>query len=97
MRIYISDEAADWFKEEMQLDDGEAVRFFVKYGGSSPVQQGFSLGVRKDVPDDPAAAVERHGHTFFVESADVWYFDDHDLYIGYDAKRDEPTYDYKKH
>lgn len=96
MKIHITDEAVNWFKRELELDDGESVRFFAKYGGSTPIQHGFSLGVQKDIPDDPAAAVERNGNAFFIESTDEWYFDGHDLYIGYDPERDEPVYEYKK-
>lgn len=43
MQIYITDEAVDWLIEEMDLEAGDQVRFFPKYGGDSAFQQGFSV------------------------------------------------------
>lgn len=68
MKIHITDEAVNWFKRELELDDGESVRFFAKYGGSTPIQHGFSLGVQKDIPDDPAAAVNGTAMPFSLKA-----------------------------
>ncbi|RLQ96162.1 HesB/YadR/YfhF family protein [Falsibacillus albus] len=96
MNIYISDDALKWFKKEMDIQKGEYVRFFARYGGSSPVQQGFSLGVTKEEPIDMAVKYEHEGTTFFIEERDVWYFDGHDLHVIVDDKRNELLYEYKK-
>lgn len=95
MEIKLTDRAAEWFESEMSLHSGDFVRFYVRYGGSSPIQQGFSLGVNKEEPMDPGIEMEKNGITYFVETRDVWYFDQYDLVVDYDEKQDEPIYDYK--
>ncbi|MBO0993007.1 HesB/YadR/YfhF family protein [Bacillus sp. SD088] len=95
MEIKLTDRAAKWFESEMSLHSGDFVRFYVRYGGSSPIQQGFSLGVNKEEPMDPGIEMIKNGITYFVETRDVWYFDQYDLVVDYDEKQDEPIYDYK--
>ncbi len=96
LNMFISDEARKWFEEELMLEQGDSLRFFVKYGGCSSVQQGFSLGIHKEAPKDPTLSVEINGITYFIEHVDAWYLDDHDLYVNYDHDLEEPAYEYKK-
>ncbi|OXS79993.1 HesB/YadR/YfhF family protein [Domibacillus enclensis] len=96
MNITVTTDAKKWFKEEMQVKSGEAVRFYVRYGGSSPLHDGFSLGVAKDEPAEPAVSIVEDGITFFVEEKDIWYFDGHDLQVNYNESLQEPHYDYIK-
>lgn len=96
MNIVLSKTAVKWFEDEMFVKKGDFVRFYVKYGGSSPIQQGFSLGVNKEKPIEIGAMVEHHEATYFVEERDIWYFDGHDLHVDYDEKIDEPLYHYVK-
>lgn len=96
MEIHLTDEVVQWFKNEMFLKNGDSIRFFVKYGGSSPVQEGFSLGIANESPGDAAVQTERNGILFYIEEKDLWYFDQHHLYISYDQDLDEPIYEYKK-
>ncbi|MEC2176775.1 HesB/YadR/YfhF family protein, partial [Bacillus amyloliquefaciens] len=44
MNMKVNKDALDWYKEELELETGDQVRFFVRYGGCSNVQKGFSLG-----------------------------------------------------
>ncbi|MCI2254047.1 HesB/YadR/YfhF family protein [Domibacillus sp. PGB-M46] len=96
MNIDITNEALNWFKEEMQAAEGDTVRFYVRYGGSSPLHEGFSLGMTKDEPLEPAVTVSHEGVTYFVEEKDVWYFDGHHLKVTYDEKLQEPAFEYIK-
>ncbi|ETP67952.1 HesB/YadR/YfhF family protein [Planococcus glaciei] len=96
MKINISEDAFKWFQEEMEVAAGEAVRFYVRYGGSSKLQPGFSLGVTKDVPSETAAVLERDGVTYYVEQTDVWYFDGHDLHVTVNDELKELDYSYEK-
>ncbi|KIL45313.1 HesB/YadR/YfhF family protein [Jeotgalibacillus soli] len=96
MNINLSKEAQEWFQQEMQVKKGDHVRFFVRYGGSSPIQDGFSLGVTKDEPIDAAITLEENGIVFYIEDKDVWYFDGHDLNVSYSEKYNGPQYDYSK-
>ncbi|AST07226.1 hypothetical protein AF2641_10275 [Anoxybacillus flavithermus] len=95
MNISICDQAFQWYKEELQLQRGDYVRFFARYGGCSNVQKGFSLGVNKEEPIDAAVTLEKNGVIFFVEQNDMWYFDGHDLHIEFDEKQNEPVFTYR--
>ncbi|GKU82803.1 HesB/YadR/YfhF family protein [Niallia sp. NCCP-28] len=92
MKIFISDQAASWYKEEMNLKDGDYVRFFARYGGCSTVQQGFSLGISKEEPINIGISTEKFGITYYIEEKDVWYFDDSDFAAEFNAEANEPEY-----
>ena len=96
MNIQINSEAASWYKRELDLSNGDFVRFYVRYGGCSTVQSGFSLGVSSEEPVDMAVKTENAGITFYIEEKDVWYFDDHDLVIDFQAEHGEPAFHYIK-
>ncbi|AGE22112.1 MULTISPECIES: HesB/YadR/YfhF family protein [Geobacillus] len=93
MNIMITKKAFDWYKRELGLKPGDAIRFFARYGGCSTVQKGFSLGMAKDeLVDKPAAQTTVDGVTFFVEDSDQWYFDGRDLTVDLDEKSGEPVF-----
>ncbi|MBM7097886.1 HesB/YadR/YfhF family protein [Bacillus sp. H-16] len=81
MKLDISDKAFDWFKDELDLESGEAVQFYVRYGGCGNFQSSFSLAMAKKDPEDPAVTKEVNHVTFYVEKKDEWYFDDKDLSV----------------
>lgn len=83
MNMKVTKGALDWYKEELDLETGDHVRFFVRYGGCSNVQKGFSLGILKDLPMNIGISTEVEGITFFIEESDLWYFDNHDLSVTY--------------
>ncbi len=45
MNLSVTKEAAQWYKNELNLQSGETLRLFVQYGGCSTVQKGLSLGI----------------------------------------------------
>ena len=45
MEIVIKEDALNWFKTEMEVISGDAIRFYARYGGSSPFHEAFSLVV----------------------------------------------------
>ena len=96
MKIVLSDEALDWFKEEMAVVSGNRIQFFARYGGASPLHEGFSLGVRMEEPDEPAVETEDEGVRYYIESRDEWYFVEHDLHVNVNPNVDELTYSYEK-
>lgn len=97
MKIVISNAALTWFKNEMGLQKGDKVKFFAQIYGSSPVQQNYALGLTIDnSPVDLAVSTEVEGIEFYVEAADVWFFDGHDLHVDYNEKTDEIEYKYIK-
>ena len=96
MQINISEDAFEWFSKEMEVEAGDKVRFFVRYGGSSKLQPGFSLGVTKDQPGEAAVSIEQDNVTYYIEETDLWYFDGHDLLVSVNDDLKELNYDYKK-
>lgn len=96
MEIIIQDQAFEWFKNEMDVEPGEAIRFYARYGGSSPFHEAFSLGMNRETPHHIGVKTEVNGVTFYIEQDDLWFFNDHSLVVSVDEKRDELHYDYQK-
>ncbi|MCP3740960.1 HesB/YadR/YfhF family protein [Rossellomorea sp. BNER] len=96
MNIIISEKAQEWFEREMDVEKNDFIRFYVRYGGSSPLHDSFSLGVNKEDPIEVAVKETIKNVTYFVEANDIWFFDGHDLHVLYDDTLDEPKYEYKK-
>ncbi len=88
----VTDQAITWFKDELQLNKGDFVQFFVRYGGCGNFQTGFSLGVAEKEPEDPAVSFEKDGIQFYVEKKDEWYFDNEDFYVDYNEDKEEIEY-----
>ncbi|MFC4403065.1 HesB/YadR/YfhF family protein [Gracilibacillus xinjiangensis] len=97
MEIKVTDKALQWFKDEVELNEGETVKFQAKYGGSSPIHEGFSLAFQVKVePDEVIASTEKGGITFFIDSTDAWYFKGYHLIVNYDEELEEVSYEYEK-
>jgi uncharacterized protein YneR len=88
----MSEETATFIIKDLQEVSGDKVRFFVRLGGCSTVQDGFSLGINKDTPKHPAAVLELKDHQFFIEDEDEWFFDQSDLTVS--VKNDEIKYEF---
>ncbi|AXY25447.1 hypothetical protein CL176_05220 [Suicoccus acidiformans] len=97
MQITVDSRAVTWFSEEMGRPDGTGIRFGVQIYGNSPVQNGFALAVEPDKPVEIGAQFQAdNGLLFYVEAADVWFFDGHDLQVQYNEELHEPSYQYVK-
>lgn len=97
MIIKVSNDAINWFKEEVGLTAGKAVRFYPQIYGTSPVQEGFALAFTiEDKPSKVTINTEVEGITLFVEETDLWFFNGHDLYVEYNGAIDELEYKYEK-
>ncbi|WP_205774526.1 hypothetical protein [Alkalicoccus luteus] len=68
----VSEEAAQFYKKEMQLAEGDSVRLFARVGGVG--SGGFSAGVEKGRPGLAGSEVKQAGIFFFVTDEDAWYF-----------------------
>jgi len=97
MQISVTKPASNWFVQEMDLEPGSAVRFYVRYGGFGGIKEGFSLGISAEMPNDPIASEEVQGITYFVERSDAWYFEGVDLNVKYSRKWDDIQYEYPPH
>ncbi|HEK9099529.1 HesB/YadR/YfhF family protein [Bacillus pfraonensis] len=96
MNIQIESRAMQWFKEEMNLQSGDFVRFVVRYGGNSTIQSSYSLGLVFEEPEDIATSTEQDGIQFFIDEDDIWYFQDYDLVVSYHMEMDEIEFNYIK-
>lgn len=92
MKIGLDKDALDWFKRELGLKQGDAVRFFARYGGETTIHPGFSLGVSVEPPVKIGVSTEIDGILFFVENEDQWYLDGQDLMVLFDEPDDSIAY-----
>ncbi|KOS63718.1 HesB/YadR/YfhF family protein [Lysinibacillus agricola] len=96
MNIALTDEALQWFKNEMEVGSGDTIRFYARYGGSSPFHEGFSLGMTREEPIEIGVKTVIDDVTYYIDEKDIWFFNDHNLYVDVDATNDELKYEYKK-
>ena len=94
MEFTVTQPAAQWYKRELELEDGDYVRFFARYGGYSDIHRGFSLAISMEKPNDPAFQTESAGITFYVEKNDAWYFHDVNFRVKYRRKEDDVVFDF---
>mgnify|MGYP006389352719 CR=1 FL=1 len=96
MKIVMTNEALDWFKEEMEVEAGDAIRFYARYGGSSPFHEGFSLGMNREAPHEIGVETNVDGVRFYIEKSDEWFFNDHNLHVAINDQLGELAYSYQK-
>ena len=96
MEIIIQEQAYQWFKKEMDIEAGDAVRFYARYGGSSPFHEAFSLGMNREQPHTIGVQTIIDGVVFYIEQDDLWFFNEHSLVVSIDEKLNELHYEYKK-
>ncbi|MGN7479671.1 HesB/YadR/YfhF family protein [Solibacillus silvestris] len=96
MEIKLSEKAINWFKGEMEVENGDYIRFYARYGGSSPFHEGFSLGMTREQPHEIGIEAVIEDVHFFIEKSDEWFFNDHDLIVDVDQSNDELSYSYEK-
>jgi len=94
MEIKINEEAVNWYRKELQLEKGDYLRFYPRYGGVGGNIPGFSIGINTSKPIDIQAESNQDGITFYVEKEDSWYFDEKNLIIDFDEQLKEPTFAY---
>lgn len=82
--FHISGSVVELYKNEMELKEGDALQFYVRYAGGS--SGGYGLGVSRGEPADQDLTQKVDGITFFVKPDDVWFFED--LKLDYDTKQD---------
>nr|WP_263313375.1 iron-sulfur cluster biosynthesis family protein [Mammaliicoccus sp. Marseille-Q6498] len=83
MNLEITDKAIEWFKSELEFDNDQALRIFVRYGGEFQLKQGFSPAFNVEPLSDSEIGFkdEKDGIPFFIDEKDLWYFDGNDLKI----------------
>ncbi|WP_214764070.1 HesB/YadR/YfhF family protein [Exiguobacterium sp. s141] len=81
MKINVTEEALQFFKDEMEVEAGQTVRLFAKYGGSTDLTHGFSVGVIIEDIDNAAVETEADGIRFVVAEQDEWLFQGQDVNV----------------
>jgi uncharacterized protein YneR len=89
MSMLVEPSAAHWYKKEMSLAEGDCLRIFVRLGGCESAQPGYSLGIMKDLPVNPAFKSVVEGIIFYIEENNLWYLDNKDLRIRFDEHMDD--------
>lgn len=92
MQLSISKEAANFYKKQMELSEGNSLRLYVRVGGCGSA--GFSVGVSIDSPSSRAYVTAVDGIQFFVEEDDFWYLDG--INIHYDADLDQLNFEHEE-
>lgn len=95
MSLQVTKEAAEWFKEEMDLESGDHVQFYVKlYGGIPTVHPNYSLGIALGKEGNIAIKDEVEGIIFYLNDKDAWFLDEYNLKI--EANNGEVEYNFTK-
>ncbi|WP_078595776.1 HesB/YadR/YfhF family protein [Evansella clarkii] len=92
MQLTITENAANLYKKEMSLKEGDVLALFVRVGGIG--SGGFSAGVKKGRPDGDYTEVTSGGLVFSVSDEEIWYFDG--MTIDFDEDMQELTFDNPK-
>ncbi|MGF2159025.1 HesB/YadR/YfhF family protein [Enterococcus avium] len=96
MKLTITPKAQEWFKREIELSDGQGIKFYGKVYGKTQVHDGFSVGMSVDTPETTLIEENTNGMMFFVEEADEWFFKGYDLVVDYDTELNEPKYEFNQ-
>ncbi|WP_214890880.1 adhesin [Exiguobacterium sp. s142] len=81
MKINVTEEALQFFKDEMEVEAGQTVRLFAKYGGSTDLTHGFSVGVITEEIDNAVVETNADGIRFVVAEQDEWLFQGQDVNV----------------
>lgn len=94
MEIKVTSEATKWYEQELDVSEGDSIRFFVRYGGVGGRIPGFSLGINLEEPTSVHTSTSINGITYFIEEMDAWYFDGNNLTVQLDKTLQEPQFRY---
>ncbi|MEG0259445.1 MAG: HesB/YadR/YfhF family protein [Lysinibacillus sp.] len=95
MNIILTAAAREWFVREMEVEHGDTIRFYARYGGSSPFHEGFSLGMTREEPIDIGVKTVVEDVIYYIDDKDLWFFNNHNLHVDVDTYLDELKYEYK--
>lgn len=95
MNLHITQKAADWYMDELELDTPTQIRLFPRYGGVGGIIPGFSVGINNDVPEVIHTSSTVSDILFFIEEKDSWYFEGHHLTIQFNEDLNEPEFIYQ--
>lgn len=95
MKINLTDEAVEWFKNELDLpEENKVLQFYVRYGGEFQLKQGFSPAFRVEPSNDVEIGYHENYNDLIVvvSEDDLWYFEDHEVLVEKVDHEDEIVY-----
>lgn len=88
MKLRVTNQAAKWLKQELDLQPGDWLRLYTMlYGNEYSIHSNYSLGIAKEEPHQASIHTEVEGIHFYLEEQDKWYLEDHNLTL--DVENDE--------
>lgn len=96
MNIRMSADAARWYIRELNLNKGDAVRFFPRYSSGGGLHPGFSLGISVEEHSQDILSQDVEGIRFFIEEQDLWYLKGYNLVVNYVEAQDDIDYVYEE-
>ena len=83
MKIKLTDQAVEWFKDELDLpENNKVLQFYVRYGGEFQLKQGFSPAFALNQEDVEIGYEENYNDLILVVSEeDLWYFEDNEVLV----------------
>ncbi|RSD25535.1 HesB/YadR/YfhF family protein [Mesobacillus subterraneus] len=97
MTILIDQHAYKWFEKEFDTPKPFYIRLYPQYAGFGDKNKGYSLAFALETPAIAAQQQEIDGITFYVESNDIWFFDDTDVEIKFNDHDGEIFAAYTEH
>ena len=95
LKLTVSPEAAQWYIEEMDLEQGDHIRFYISIYGQS-VHPNYSLGIVKEKSNEMAIHTTVEGITFYFDQQDEWFLDGHKLLVEFNPQKGEVEFHYEK-
>ena len=96
MNIVMSADAARWYVRELNLNEGDSVRFFPRYSSGGGLHPGFSLGISVEKPTNGTLFQDVESIRFYMEKQDLWYLKGYDLVVNYVEPQDDIDYVYEE-
>src|SRR5690625_5256666 len=82
MNLKVTDEAAKWYKEEMSLEPGDYIQYYVQlYGGIPTAHPNYSLGMSIGKEGNIAVKNEVEGIIFYFNEEQAWFLDEFDMEV----------------
>lgn len=89
----VTEEAARWYKDEMDLESGDYVQFFIKiYGGIPTGQPNYFLGLSVGKANNISVKETVEGITFFFNDRDAWFIEEQDMKVVKNEEDEETTF-----
>ncbi|MEN2767577.1 HesB/YadR/YfhF family protein [Ornithinibacillus xuwenensis] len=95
MNLEITNDAAKWFIDEMGLEKGDYVQFFLKiYGGIKTEHPNYFLGLTVGRDGEVGVKQEVEGITFYFSEKDAWFLEEYDMKVV--MGKDEVEYQFRE-